>query len=86
MKKIILLLFIASSLHVFAQSGEEKTDEKKGFKRKDYLQAEALMQDFELRNHIGNYATVWLQPNQFGRCRNYIQFKLYFTEELRGIW
>lgn len=46
MKKIILLLFIASSLHVFAQSGEEKTDEKKDLKRKDYLQAEALMQDF----------------------------------------
>ena len=71
MKKIILLLFIASSLR-FAQSEEEKTDEKKGFKKEKLFTAEALSRIFELCNHIGNYATVWIQLNQLGRCRNYI--------------
>ena len=33
MKKIILLLFIPLSFHSFAQSDEEKTVEKKGFKK-----------------------------------------------------
>ena len=35
MKKIILLLFIHMSFYSFAQSGEEKTDEKKGFKKEN---------------------------------------------------
>ena len=60
MKKIILLLFIASSLHVFAQSGEEKTDEKKGFKK------ERLFTGGSANAGFSSYATILGITPQFG--------------------
>lgn len=52
MKKIILLLFIPLSFHSFAQSGEEKTGEKKGFKKEKLFTGGSVTAGFS------NYATI----------------------------
>jgi len=60
MKKIILLLFIPLSFHSFAQSGEEKTGEKKGFKKEKLFTGGSVTAGFS------NYATILGITPQFG--------------------
>jgi hypothetical protein len=60
MKKIILLLFIPLSFHSFAQSDEEKTVEKKGFKKEKLFTGGSVTAGFS------NYATILGITPQFG--------------------
>jgi hypothetical protein len=64
MKKVILLLFISMSLHSFAQSPEEKQDEKpvekKGFKK------ERLFTGGSVNAGFSNYSTILGITPQFG--------------------
>lgn len=60
MKKIILLLCIPLSFHSFAQSGEEKTGEKKGFKKEKLFTGGSVTAGFS------NYATILGITPQFG--------------------
>jgi hypothetical protein len=60
MKKIILLLFIPLSFHSYAQSGEEKTNEKKGFKKEKLFTGGSVTAGFS------NYSTILGITPQFG--------------------
>lgn len=60
MKKIIVLLFIFLSLHCFAQSGEEKPAENKGFKKEKLFTGGSVTAGFS------NYATILGITPQFG--------------------
>jgi hypothetical protein len=60
MKKTILLLFIPLSFHSFAQSGEEKTGEKKGFKKENLFTGGSVNVSFF------NGATILGITPQFG--------------------
>jgi hypothetical protein len=60
MKKVILLFLILASFHSFAQSGEEKTGEKKGFKK------EKLFTGGSITGGFSNYGTVLGITPQFG--------------------
>ncbi len=60
MKKVILLFLMFLSFHSFAQSGEEKIKEKKGFKK------ERLFTGGSLTAGFSNYATILGITPQFG--------------------
>jgi hypothetical protein len=60
MKRIILLFSILLSLHAIAQSGEEKTDEKKGFRKDKLFTGGSVTAGFS------NYGTVLGITPQFG--------------------
>lgn len=60
MKKFILLLIIPLTIHCYAQSGEEKAGEKKGFKK------ERLFTGGSVTAGFSSYATILGITPQFG--------------------
>jgi hypothetical protein len=60
MKKIILLLFIPLTIQSYAQSGEEKAGEKKGFKKENLFTGGSVTAGFS------SYATILGITPQFG--------------------
>ncbi|MEO8762872.1 MAG: hypothetical protein ABI416_01235 [Ginsengibacter sp.] len=60
MKKIILLLFLPLALHSFAQSGDEKEGEEKGFKKEKLFTGGSVTAGFS------SYSTILGITPQFG--------------------
>src|SRR5258708_5471794 len=60
MKKIILLLLVPMTIHSYAQSGEEKKGEEKGFKKEKLFTGGSVTAGFS------SYATILGITPQFG--------------------